>query len=230
MALAGVSMGSEVTLLTSTLKADVDDIATTSSYTKLEVSAWNLYNTASNEELTSMTTGSAFQTSLRPEINVGTGNSWTLTFTISNDTDENFSLSSITLNAFTFNSGGNGQYNTTSRDFIFAVYEEGETRNSLYVDEEPRSLTGPATPNSTTISEAPHELTFDFSKELELVAQSSVTLSLVVSDGSAATDDGCYIGATSMSIAGQVIPEPTTATLSLLALAGLAARRRRASR
>ena len=35
---------------------------------------------------------------------------------------------------------------------------------------------------------------------------------------------------TSAEVAGLVIPEPTTATLSLLALAGLAARRRRASR
>lgn len=35
---------------------------------------------------------------------------------------------------------------------------------------------------------------------------------------------------TMQSIAGAVIPEPTTATLSLLALAGLAARRRRSSR
>ena len=49
------------------------------------------------------------------------------------------------------------------------------------------------------------------------------------SDGTMSIDlyDGVMEKSTMQSIAGAVIPEPTTATLSLLALAGLAARRRR---
>ena len=42
--------------------------------------------------------------------------------------------------------------------------------------------------------------------------------------------EGKYIPVTTITLSTPVVPEPTTATLSLLALAGLAARRRRASR
>ena len=57
---------------------------------------------------------------------------------------------------------------------------------------------------------------------ITLTAGASRDLALVVSKVSG---NGSFVGLTGASFA--VIPEPATATLSLLALAGLAARRRR---
>ncbi len=229
--LAGVAIGTEDSLLVSTLTASVANITTSANVSDLDISGWSLSNTTTGVTLTSMSGGAAFADALRPNINVGNDNSWTLSFTISNESEADYTLSSITLNAFTFNSAGNGQFNKTFRKFLFAVYEETNTanRNLLYQDETPRNLSGPAeNDKADTINSDPHVLTFDFSEELTLAAKSSTTLSLVVSDGTpGVADTGCFLGATQMSIAGQVVPEPTTAALSLLALAGLAARRRR---
>ena len=62
--------------------------------------------------------------------------------------------------------------------------------------------------------------------EVSLAAGESVDISITMSS-SQYTNDGTYVGLSGLGLTYQVTPEPTTATLSLLALAGLCARRRR---
>lgn len=52
-------------------------------------------------------------------------------------------------------------------------------------------------------------------------------LSLSLSAVKGTNNPGSFLGINSISASGQIIPEPATATLSLLVLAGLAMRRRR---
>ena len=66
-------------------------------------------------------------------------------------------------------------------------------------------------------------VTFNLETDIELAVNESIAISFDVVKGT--SNPGCFLGLKSISAA--MVPEPATATLSLLALAGLAARRRR---
>ena len=164
---------------------------------------------------------------LRPEVNVGDGGSWTLTFSLQNSGNEAITLQGIQLDMFTFNSNGWSQPGGTPRYFDFKIVANDTTTlfDSIDTDlaKSPYVIDGSGENNTST---AKSDTTFKiaFSDGYVLNAGETTKFSLTVSDGDNRDKTGTYIGLSSMSM---LVPEPTTATLSLLALAGLAARRRR---
>lgn len=172
------------------------------------------------------TNGSYNINDLRPSVNVGNGGTWTLTLNLQNNGTEILSLAGVELDVFTFNSNGYSQPSDTPRYFDFTI-SAGE--NELYtsidskLDESPFCIKGSGYNNDAN---AKSDTTFiiAFTETYELGIGESVALSLKVSDGNNAKETGSFIGLSSMGV---LVPEPATATLSLLALAGLAARRRR---
>lgn len=172
------------------------------------------------------TNGSYNINDLRPSVNIGNGGTWTLTLNLQNTGTEVLSLAGVELDVFTFNSNGYSQPASTPRYFDFTI-SAGE--NELYtsidskLDESPFCIEGSGNNNDAN---AKSDTTFiiAFTETYELGIGESVALSLKVSDGNNSANTGSFIGLSSMGV---LVPEPATATLSLLALAGLAARRRR---
>lgn len=156
---------------------------------------------------------------LTPNQNVGSaaGNSWTLTFNVNNTTSRDIVLTSLTLDAFLFNGGGDSQSADTNlpRPVSYTL------------------TSGTDTVASTTVAYAncqnewEDDAVFSFGEGVTLAANSTATYTLTVSNAQTATAYGTFVGLKGATFTTAAIPEPTTATLSLLALAGLAARRRR---
>ena len=157
---------------------------------------------------------------LTPNQNIGNGagNSWTLTFTLNNTTAADIVLSSITLDTFLFNGGGNAQSaDTYARPVAYTLTSGADTVATTTV----------ACANSGQNWE--DNAVLSLGEGVTLAAGSSATYTLTVSNAQTGTTYGTFVGIKGATITGETpaIPEPTTATLSLLALAGLAARRRR---
>lgn len=145
-----------------------------------------------------------------PDTNVGSGDDWTLNFKVRNNGEEAITISDITLGVFSFTSVGVSQGNSTSRPIILTL--SGDiTGVTNYTTEGT---------NATAGSLAPVKLTL--ASDVDIDAGKSISFALNVKENNAL---GTYIGLASATVA--IIPEPATATLSLLALCGLAVRRRR---
>ena len=156
-----------------------------------------------------------------PDVNVGNGGSWTLTFTIQNlhETDV-MTLNSVTLQAVLFDSAGKFQPNDTKRNITFTLgVQGGETIGS-----KAQVLDGTGDKTDSGRAENLNTVVIDLKNPLEIAAKDFVTLTLTANRTNAGVQ-GTFVGLKGASF--QLIPEPTTATLSLLALAGLAVRRRR---
>ena len=152
-------------------------------------------------------------TSIRPNVNVCqkdvSTNTYTLSFYVENKSQMSLAIANITLDAFGYNSTGMAHAEGTPKANFALAYT---------LNESPLTITADAidVKNSATVN-------FDLGNNaITLGAGEKVTFSLTVSkeDG-----NGSFVGLKSATF--KVVPEPTTATLSLLALAGLAARRRR---
>lgn len=153
---------------------------------------------------------------LRPNTNVGSAQGWSLDFTLTNNSStEAITLTSLTFDTVIFAGSGAYQGNSTERDFVFTLTCGDVTLNTGNL-----TIAGNTTANPTN-----GVVTFTFDSAVELAANESIAIGLDVAKGT--TNPGCFLGLKSISATGVTIPEPTTATLSLLALAGLAARRRR---
>ena len=219
MALAGVAMATETegTPLTLTTTFNTDK-SITPSLMEFTVTDVVLTNTATGDVVNNHGSGTYMNGYLRPSLNVDAdpGASWTMTFTIANEGNADFTIDSITLNAFAFNGGGNSQPN--QRNFLFTVTADETTL---------------ATQSNLTIAAGNTEttpLTLTLDTPIVIAAKDDLVFSIVVERGAEGTNGrGSFVGLSSVAFSGStpVIPEPTTATLSLLALAGLAARRRR---
>ena len=219
MALAGVAMATEteVTPLTLTTTFNTDK-SIASSLDSFELTDVILTNTATGDVVNNHGSGTYMGSYLRPSLNVDAdpGASWTMTFTIANNGSADFTIDSITLNAFAFNGGGASQPN--DRNFLFTVTADETTLATQ------SNLTIAAAQTATT----PLTLTLD--TPIVIAAKDDLEFSIVVERGAAGTNGrGSFVGLSSVAFNGStpLIPEPTTATLSLLALAGLATRRRR---
>ena len=161
---------------------------------------------------------------LRPNTNVDLNNtSWTLTFTLGNDSGSDYLIDNITIDAFSFTGGGATQNN--NRNFLFTV-TAGETtvatRENLYIKGNDH--------NGSKGSFG--SLTLDLDNSVTIAANDSLTFAITVNQGGQVTEAngggqgrGSFVGIETVRF--NAVPEPATATLSLLALAGLAARRRR---
>ena len=230
MALAGVAVASEtpITLTTTFTK----DIAATISSVDFAVSGVGL----TGDTTQNLTSGTFMQEYLRPNTNVDSQNTtWTLTFSLTNNTGSGFVIDTIAINAFSFTGGGAAQNN--NRNFLFTVNAGGTTiasEKNLYIVGSAQNNGG----NSTGT------LTLNLADSLTIASGESMEFSVTVNQGAEVSQAngggggrGSFVGMSGMSFSGEIVapvtpdtpavPEPATATLSLLALAGLAARRRR---
>ena len=176
-------------------------------------------------------TGGGYMTDyLRPNINMNEG-SWTLSFTLKNDSSSAITLSSVNFDSFICNGGGNQH---TSDD---------HTRQALFTLSQTTSDTSSITLGSTVVTfstkddnisatdiwDTDADAKITFSSALEIAAGESIQFNLTVGTAEGITNAGSFVGLKGVAFNGEtaLVPEPTTATLSLLALAGLAVRRRR---
>lgn len=157
---------------------------------------------------------------LTPATNVGNGGTWSIDFTISNASAQALTMKAITFDAFAYNNDGNAQAaDFLTREITFAL--TGAVDASVV-----HSFTNVDTDGNGVVEASKDDLNWDnnptitFSAPLEIAAGKAADFTLTVSKSDSV---GCFIGLAGATL----VPEPTTATLSLLALAGLAARRRR---
>lgn len=158
--------------------------------------------------------GSMNPSAIRPNANVCASDaaSYVLTCSLKNTSDERMDITAITFASFGYNSSGNahGNNNNPTASYVLS-YKAGA--DSEYV------TLGSQSAEVFSTAEVAYDLAENF---LTLEANSSVEFSLSVSK---VNGNGSFVGLTGATFS--IIPEPATATLSLLALAGLAVRRRR---
>lgn len=226
LALAGAAVATEGDQhpITFTATFNKDITASSSLDAFFQFDNLTLYKTVDASTLNSATNGDFMTDRLRPNSNVDSAatNSWTLEFTLYNKVDADLTINSITLSAFSFNGGGTVQ--TNNRNFLFTI-TAGETEIAT---DENLYITG-SNMNGNT-------LPLNLTDAITIAAQGSLDLKIMVEQGEFVNNGndaygnpigrGSYVGLNTVTFSGTV-PEPTTATLSLLALAGLAARRRR---
>lgn len=155
----------------------------------------------------------AYQNSFSPDAQLRDGvgtqelpDSWTMNFTVTNNTDAVITLTQFTFDTYSYFGGGKdrdsavqvtltlGQVTTERFDLGY----KGDTAEAVL------NLTG--------------------ADAITIGAKQTVSLALIMNGSD---PNNTYTGIKSGSVTYSVVPEPTTASLSLLALAGLAARRRR---
>ena len=164
-------------------------------------------------------------TSIRPNANVGNGGTYTITFKLTNTSDDVIVLDQITFESFAYNSGGSLQEHNdnVNRNVIFTL--NGGIDGKSAVVYTANGLTNKAENSDAVITFAP----------IELTQNAHIEFSLNVTEGNGC--EGTFVGLKGATFSGEIVapvipdtpavPEPATATLSLLALAGLAVRRRR---
>ena len=229
MALVGVASATESDITPITLGVTFDDCAqATASAVTLSVegvmtgSVASLVQTDTTNGVSLKISGAAGRDKavFTPDTNVGDGTPWTATFNFENVDKALTSLDSINLGVVLFSGGGDYQtsYASWTGDITFAATITDSTTASqlgtFAYTLTPESGRG-STPFNITLSGTSIDLTDVSSFNMELKLTETL-------------GTGTFAGLKTMGFTGTpVVPEPTTATLSLLALAGLAARRRR---
>ena len=233
--------GSDYGLTLAEVAATENWIATFTSSDKTTAQSWDDYSAKFGADcpltltITSMnTTGTGSNdanypngeqaTAIRPNTNVGNGGTWEITFKLKNNGSDTITLSAITFDAFAYNSGGGAQNKDChQRDMTFTL--SGDITGT--VEHSFTNVNKDGKADEMTVNDEYHwndNPKFTLSSPVELAADSTLTFKLKVQKS---TSQGSFVGISGATFTGQVVPEPTTATLSLLALAGLAARRRR---
>jgi len=230
LALAGVAAAQPLTI------SNANNTASATGDWLTEVSATAINVTGTNTFTSTDYTNSFFTVAT----NVGSGGTYdyVLTFTLAKDVD----LSGFSIDFLLHNNGGYAQTvnRTLSYDLTLANAEEtlvSYTEQSITTTTgegaDGQAITVHYTGAAYNADGSINEYTklgtaaYTLSESVFLAAGTEYKLTIA----NIAKDDngqGTFVGIG--NIAMDVIPEPTTATLSLLALCGLAARRRRASR
>ncbi|MBQ9095088.1 MAG: PEP-CTERM sorting domain-containing protein [Akkermansia sp.] len=233
MTLAGIATADTVFTTNVSSDAKAKDATSTQSLTITE---------QLSVSVDSISKGSQYTSALRPDTNIGNGGTWTLTFTIKNDSSTAVAFDEINLGVFLFNSDGNKQGSDVTRsiDFTLTAADDTTTYTLLpqvnYVlkgNDANDTLATTVKIGSTAIAAADqvaNGVNVNLSSPFEMEASKSYTFNLTVTKDTDMTGEwakGTFVGLNSITFSADPIPEPTTATLSLLALAGLAARRRR---
>ena len=155
-------------------------------------------------------------TYIAPDINMKDG-SWTLSAKITNNSEEAITLNSVTFDAFMFTGAGVQHENDgKSRQVSFTL--GGDLAGAVTKD-----FTGNV--DNTNFRDTDADAIITLNKPVTINADGFITFTLTVANGG--TNGGSFVGLKGATFSTPTVPEPTTATLSLLALAGLAARRRR---
>lgn len=208
--------------LTYTEVHDVKEISITDVYSDTAYKTVKYWDSTANEGAGALT---GVVDSYTPDINVGNGTgTWTLTFTIVNEhATDTMTLNAITLQAIIYDNAGKFQPDNTERFITFTL--GGAAQGSVTA-----TLNGAGRNADSDRRENVTNVTLALTEALEIQAKDSATITLTASpkrnaDNTLASNGGTHVGLKGATFA--LIPEPTTTTLSLLALAGLAVRRRR---
>lgn len=157
-------------------------------------------------------TNANYQNSFSPDAQLrsGTTDSWTMNFTLTNNGEEKITLTKFVFDVYCINGGGSDKNADIPVTLTLGGVSSGVTlKYGGQTAEGVLDLAGG-------------------SKSISIGANETVNLSLTMGDAkSYNTYSGITSGSVTYTIGDAVVPEPTTATLSLLALAGLAVRRRR---
>ncbi len=182
--------------------------------------------------VTSQKTGSNYVNSfLSPNVNVGNGNTWsvTLSFTVT----ETVTVDSIALNLFTFNGSNLVQNSDRSGAYTFSLKQNGDvlasasnssltytgTRDDLAGGTQQASVETLGQQGGT--SGVREEGSLD--KAVTLSAGNTYSIELALSRGSGT--QGYFVGLGAIEL--NAVPEPATASLGIIGLAALLVRRRR---
>ena len=159
--------------------------------------------------------------------------SWELSFTlyVNRDThsDQNLAVLSDSGLQFSINMDGSVEFygNNTSTDssanFVSAVKTDTPITLQYIANEENGNIIG----GTLKATSGENVLSVDLTSELTLTSGESGSIRLWTTSGEYQFSDITLSQLSNNVISTPAVPEPTTATLSLLALAGLAARRRR---
>lgn len=175
------------------------------------ITGMNIDDVAVNFTTAAPKSNSVYAGTLTPATNIGNGGKYDFSFSITNNTEEALTIFAITFDTFAYNNGGAAQ----NADFL-----KREIKFSLTGDADAELVH-----SFTNIDAETDVYNWDsnptlYFEPIEIAAGATANFNLAVAKEDSV---GCFIGISGAT----VIPEPTTATLSLLALAGLAARRRR---
>ncbi len=161
--------------------------------------------------------------------NVGNGGAWsyTLSFEVSN-VQQGYNVDSITIDFFTHSGGGAAQ--NYERDFNLEIsLTKPDSQVVKLHEKSPVSVpaTGVGNGNYTSSAYGDDGTPLGSYKTMTLeslaLTEGKYTLTIGVSQN---TKQGTFVGLGNVTLSTGTIPEPTSATLSVLALAGLARRRR----
>ncbi len=171
-----------------------------------------------------------------PNSNVGNNqnNTWSVSFTFTNDGSQDMLISSIDLSMIGFNGSGAAQNaggGVANNNYVGGA--DGNLNKPVNItlgmsEQENQTLAynGATSTNTSTGSwNGVHTGSYEYGDVL-LKAGESMTLTVTASKNEA-YGSGCFIGLTGIQINGEVVPEPATASLGLLGLAALMMRRRR---
>ena len=233
MALAGVAVATEETPITLGVTFGNCNQATATDVTLNlgEVATGSVVSLVQTADPTTdvsiLTSGTVGQdaTIFTPNSNVGDGKPWTATFEFDNVNSVLSSLDSISLDVVILQ--GKGEYHPTttswSGDIVFtSTITTGTASDAVTLGTYTCTLTPQNGKGSGVFEAVLVPTTGGSAVDLTDVSSFNMTLALTES-----LSGGAFVGLKGMELKGQLVPEPTTATLSLLALAGLAARRRR---
>lgn len=225
LALSGVASGA--TTFTGDFACDNSEYTVTFDSTDLSVTHVSCDKAKKNINTIDPTTGQTNTepdgetltnaTTFTPDVNIGNdpANSWTLNLTLSNNTNEVMDLSAISFDVFLFNGNGNAQSADTYARPISLTLMDGSTQIG--------KIDSLAMAGNNWMDVADFALT-----DCSIAAGETKEISLTVKSAQTATSYGTYVGLNGLQVVTASVPEPATASLSLLGLAALMIRRRRA--
>lgn len=231
---AGTALANASTVLTTTFsnaaQSDATAVVVTTDVDGVSASITSLTSDGSDLSLQTSNAAGTTDTFVSPNVNVGTGGSWTLTLTYTVGSDD-LTINGVTLDLGLFNSTGVWQGSTSSAyefiryfDLTLSIADSTGTLATYSVEDE--ALGNPD--SSVAMTNESNEVII-VGTEITLTAGETYTVTLTAEQGASNNDLGCYIGVTSIAY---TIPEPSA--FGILAGAGalalVAARRRRAKK
>ena len=221
LSLAGVAMGIDYKTIDYTFgRATVDDV-TTITITSEQSQALTLnyvgttYETGGSSA-EGMMNATSYAGTYTPNVQLRQNQAsdyWMITFNVTNNTSELITLTNMGFDAYVINNDGSNKSDVVRTTDTLIIGETSWSQENL--------ITSGGNTTDVSFVLGPNDTT-----SVDLLAGETVQVSFKL--GSAAQGTKCYntyAGLKGMSVT--YIPEPATATLSLLALCGLTARRRR---